>query len=317
MRIRREDDVTFDIVKFEEIDTMDELEKFTEQLFIDNLGFVPFYMEVKPGFGQHSDEILSDLLVEADEKDKDDIQINLLAKTLLRRTVEFNKAFYPHLVNMPNGLFDTVCDYTTGKMEHPYIPGKLLETYDRGGNLGFVLYGENRNVIDKARSLQGSTGNPAEGTIRYKYGLRDAEGNIRPHKTANVVHCSDSCVSALKELYMAIATPFTWKGYTEVVDVNADYMSKLLDVTYLTLMTYGAITEKEQEILAMQNGQKQGKQGGKSTPAQKRLVKILEENKDKKPCPATEGIQKLITERKAEKVVNPSKSQDISGGEGR
>lgn len=282
MRIRREDDVAFDLIKFEEIDTMEELESFTEKLFIDNLGFVPFYMEVKPGFGQHADDILNDLLVEPDEKDKDDTQINLLAKTLLRRTVEFNKAFYPHLVSLQNGVFDAVCDYTMGKMEHPYIPGKILETYDRGGNLGFVLYGDNKKVIDKARLLQGSTGNPAEGTIRYKYGLRDAEGNIRPNKTANVVHCSDSCVSALKELYMAIATPFSFNAYTEVVDVNSDKMNDLLNVTYMTLMTYGAIKEKEAEILAMQNGQKQEKTEGKTTPAQKRIAKILEENKTKK-----------------------------------
>lgn len=283
MKRRKEDDVTFDIVKFEEIDTMKELEDFTEQIFIDNLGFVPFYMEVKPGFGEYSNEILKDLLVESDESDKDDIQINLLAKTLLRRSREFNKAFYPHLVNAPNNLFDTVNDFTTGHMEHPYIPGKILETYDKGGNLGFVLYGDDRKVIDKARSLQGSTGNPAEGTIRYKYALRDAEGNIRPHKTANVVHCSDSCVSALKELNMAIATPSTWKGYTEVVDVNSNHMTDLLNVAYFTLMTYGAIVEKEKEILAKQNGQTQEKNEKKTSTAVKRLEKILEENKVKKP----------------------------------
>ena len=278
---RNNRNIDLDLAKFEEINTMEELEAFTEKLFIDNLGFVPFYVEVKPGFGNHANAILRDLLVQADENNKDDIQINLLAKSCLRRTEEFNRAFYPHLLNLPNGIFDTLNNYMLGKMENPYT-GKPLETYDRGGNIGFILFGDNKKVIDKARLLQGSTGNPAEGTIRYKYGLCDIAGNLRPNKTANVLHCSDSCVSAIKELYMAIANPQKFGAYSELLEIPSINIPKILDVIYLTSMVSGAIKEKEQEIVAIQNGQKQEKTEGKTTTAQKRLAQILKENSAKK-----------------------------------
>ena len=273
--IRERRDLNFSLEEFDKIKTMEELENFVEKAFINNLGFVPFYMEVKPGFGQHANDILNDIL----SKNNEEPQINLLARTLLRRTESFNKAFYPHLVDLPNGIFNAVCDYTIGKMEHPYIPGKLLETYDRGGNLGFVFYGDNKKIIDKARNLQGSTGNPAEGTIRYTYGLRDQDGNIRPHKTANVIHCSDSAISGLKEIYMAVSTPNTWGASATLVGIQHNDMPKLFDLMYFTSMIYGAVVDKEQKILSQPKQEKQEQSDKKITPAQKRLAAILEENK--------------------------------------
>lgn len=273
--IRKEKDLKFNLEAFDKISTMDELEKFMEKAFIDNLGYVPFYMEVKPGFGQHANNILNDVL----EENENGVQVNLLAKTLLRRTEEFNRAFYPHLLNLPNGVFASVNDYMLGNSEHPYIPGQKLEPYDKGGNIGFILYGDNKSVIDLVRSRQGSTGNPAPGTIRYNYGLKDTEGNVRPSKTANVIHCSDGCVSALKELYMAVATPNTWGASATVIDIKHNNMHRLLDLMYFTSMVHGAVVEKEQEIHSKQKEEVVDK---KITPAQKRLAVIIQENKSNK-----------------------------------
>ena len=66
---------------------------------------------------------------------------------------------------------------------------ELIEYITRSPLLAIVLEGE--NAISKVRTLNGSTKNPDEGTIRAKFGLSITE---------NSVHASDSTENAEREI---------------------------------------------------------------------------------------------------------------------
>lgn len=66
---------------------------------------------------------------------------------------------------------------------------ELIAYITRSPLVSLVLEGE--NAITKVRELNGATKNPAEGTIRAKYGLSITE---------NSVHASDSNESAKREI---------------------------------------------------------------------------------------------------------------------
>ncbi|MGL4760636.1 MAG: nucleoside-diphosphate kinase [Sarcina sp.] len=66
---------------------------------------------------------------------------------------------------------------------------ELIKYITRSPLLAIVLEGE--NAISKVRTLNGSTKNPDEGTIRAKFGLSITE---------NSVHASDSAENAEREI---------------------------------------------------------------------------------------------------------------------
>lgn len=66
---------------------------------------------------------------------------------------------------------------------------ELITYITRSPLVSIILEGE--NAISKVRELNGATKNPAEGTIRAKYGLSITE---------NSVHASDSTESAKREI---------------------------------------------------------------------------------------------------------------------
>lgn len=66
---------------------------------------------------------------------------------------------------------------------------ELIEYITRSPVVAMIL--EGNNAIETVRELNGRTKNPAEGTIRKKYGISETE---------NSVHASDSVESAKREI---------------------------------------------------------------------------------------------------------------------
>ena len=219
-------------ISYEEIKNNDELEVWTKNHLMSNLGGMPFYIEIKPGFQAHTSEILQRL---------ENAGLSTVMKNTITRTRAFNKVFYQNLLDRPE-IWEKCNRYMCGKMKHPYIDGVKLEA----PTMGFIIMG-NGEGIKTARSLQGSTGNPAPGTIRYDYALKDENGNIKPDMTANVMHCSDSAVNGVKEAYLSFFGCEKYGMKPDVEDVRYLISSKVEDVIK---DTYKMITEKEAELEA-------------------------------------------------------------------
>ena len=94
-----------------------------------------------------------------------------------------------------------------GKDFYPDLEGYI--TSDKA--YGMIVEGE--NAISTIRSIVGATKNPAEGTIRFEI-PKMLGWELRT--TQNVVHASDSPLSAEKEIEI----------FENIVSTNTDYMSR-------------------------------------------------------------------------------------------
>lgn len=204
---------------------------------VGSFGQVPFYMEVKPGFQQYKEQIIERL-----EK----AGLSVVAQNTINRTRKFNKVFYQNLLDRPE-IWDVCNTYMTGKMKHPYIKERgVLE----GPTIGLLVVGDvDYDPIETARKLQGKTGSPDKGTIRYDFALRDENGNPKPHITANVLHCSDSIVNGIKEVYQSFCD---CEKYGMMPDISYNNIEKWLVAENLVKTMYEKIVAKEQQ-LASQN----------------------------------------------------------------
>lgn len=219
-------------MRYEEIKNQEQLEEWvrtrTDAFFHGNL----FYIEIKPGFAQHTEAILNRL-----EKNN----IVPVVENEFTRSRAFNRKFYQNLLDRPE-IWEKCNQYMCGKLNHPYIRGLKLHapTY------GFIVIGD----IATARKLQGSTGNPAPGTIRHDFGLRDKDDIIRPHMTANVMHCSDSAINGIKEAYLscyATQKKSNRLGITPHLTGLADINTEMR-VEDTVIYLYEKITKKEREF---------------------------------------------------------------------
>lgn len=218
-------------IKYEEIENKQQLEVWTKNHLLSKLGGLPFYIEIKPGFQVHENEILSRL---------ENAGLSVIMKNEITRTRQFNKVFYQNLLDRPE-IWEKCSRYMCGKMKHPYIEDVKLEAPTKG----FIIMG-NGEGIATARGLQGSTGNPAPGTIRYDFALRDENGNIKPHMTANVMHCSDSPVNGVKEAYLSFFGCEEYGMKPNIEDVRFLLSTKVEEVIK---ETYKMIMDKETEMV--------------------------------------------------------------------
>lgn len=130
-----------------------------------------------------------------------------------------------------------------GKMYHPYVKS---EGFLQGPTIGLMVVGDMEiRPIDIARKLQGKTGSPDKGTIRYDFALRDEHGNIKPNMTANVIHCSDSIINGIKEAYLSFYGCEKY-GMTPHVEYYKVFESTFAEECVKNM--YAMITAKEKEF---------------------------------------------------------------------
>lgn len=226
-------------IKYENVKNEMELEVWVnEELKTEYINCVPFYMEIKPGFQQYEKKIIERL---------ENAGLSVVIRNEINRTRRFNKVFYQNLLDRPD-IWNVCNTYMTGKMKHPYIKGAgLLE----GPTIGLVVLGDIRNnPIATARKLQGKTGTPDKGTIRYDFALRDEHGNIKPHMTANVIHCSDSIINGIKEAYLSLYGCEEY-GMTPHFEYRESLEGGLADMCIQVM--YNKIVAKEKEFAQNNN----------------------------------------------------------------
>ena len=131
------------------------------------------YVMVKPEFANHPEvinEVKNQLLTKAKNK------LTILKAEYIRYTAEDAKKHY--IEHIGKDFYPNLENYITSDIAY-----------------GMIIEGE--NAIAEIREIIGSTKNPAEGTIRYEIPkMLGLELRI----TENVVHASDSTVSAEKEI---------------------------------------------------------------------------------------------------------------------
>ena len=112
------------------------------------------YVMIKPGFLQHEDAIVE--------------RLNKVGTITKRQKMQLNDAILEahYAEHVGKGFY-----------------AELVEYMKSGEVVGFQVEGE-EGLIAKIREIVGATKNPAEGTIRYDFGV----GEI----TRNVIHASDS-----------------------------------------------------------------------------------------------------------------------------
>ena len=112
------------------------------------------YVMIKPGFLQHEDAIVE--------------RLNKVGTITKRQKMQLNDAILEahYAEHVGKGFY-----------------ADLVEYMKSGEVVGFQVEGE-EGLIAKIREIVGATKNPAEGTIRYDFGV----GEI----TRNVIHASDS-----------------------------------------------------------------------------------------------------------------------------
>ena len=143
------------------------------------------YLMIKPGFSKYEGRIVERLL-NASEGAK------LVMIGQLQPSDEFNKSFYKHIADKP--FFGELNEYMKGNGHNPKT-GELME-----GPVIYMVIEGGETLIDDLRSVQGLTKNPAPGTIRYDYGVKDIDGTPAPDGTMNVLHCSDSFDNSAREI---------------------------------------------------------------------------------------------------------------------
>lgn len=220
-------------MKYEDIKNEMELEVWAnEELKTQFANCVPFYMEIKPGFQKYEKEIIERL---------ENAGLKVVARNLINRTREFNKVFYQNLLDRPD-IWKICNTYMTGKMYHPYVKSEGLLPVP---TIGLMVVGDMRNnPIAIARKLQGKTGSPDKGTIRYDFALRDEHGNIKPNITANVIHCSDSIINGIKEAYLSFYGCEKY-GMTPHIEHRDAFESILADMCVNDMYTKIMAKEKE------------------------------------------------------------------------
>lgn len=240
-------------IKYEDIKNEKELEVWAQEQLVKYDSKVPFYMEIKPGFQKYEKEIIGRL---------ENAGLKVVARNEINRTRAFNRVFYQNLLDRLD-IWEICNRYMTGKMNHPYVKEEGLLS---GSTIGLLVVGDMKSSpIETARKLQGKTGSPDKGTIRYDFALRDEHGNIKPNMTANVIHCSDSVVNGIKESWLS------FYGCTEYgMMANTTYLNAfdgiVADLCVRDL--YGKIATKEKEFAKSNEPEVKQKQQGKR-PARK------------------------------------------------